>query len=278
MSTNINFQINVNITNHRKPLKPLVKWSGGKGDEIKLFEKYIPANYNQYIEPFVGGGSVFFHLNPSKAVIADVHSELIDFYKAIKNGDRDHIRTFMENHPNNEETYYDVRNNMNYDTQLENAKRFYYLRKTCYRGMLRYNKQGKFNIPYGKYKTINFSDLENKDYDELFNRTEVLKKDFEYIFKNYNDTNNFVFLDPPYDSEFTDYGYCSFGKEEHKKLADYFKNTNNKCLMIIGKTKFIEELYNGYIVDQYKKNYRFKLHSGRVGDEINNIHLVIKNY
>jgi DNA adenine methylase len=87
-----------------------------------------------------------------------------------------------------------------------------------------------------------------------------------------------MFLDPPYDSEFTDYGYCKFGKEEQIKLADLFKQTKIKCLMIIGKTPFIEDLYKDYIVDEYDKKYRFKLYAGRVGDEINTKHLVIKNY
>ena len=87
-----------------------------------------------------------------------------------------------------------------------------------------------------------------------------------------------MFLDPPYDSEFTDYGYCKFGKEEHKKLADLFKSTSIKCLLVIGKTDFIVSLYKDYIVDEYDKKYRFKLHSGRVGDEINTKHLIIKNY
>ena len=92
------------------------------------------------------------------------------------------------------------------------------------------------------------------------------------------DENNFMFLDPPYDSEFTDYGYCQFGKKEQEKLALLFKNTKIKCLMIIGKTKFIEELYNGYIVDEYEKKYRFNLYANRIGDEINTKHLIIKNY
>jgi len=107
---------------------------------------------------------------------------------------------------------------------------------------------------------------------------EIYNKDFSYIFKKYNDENNFMFLDPPYDSKFTDYGYCQFGKEEHKKLFDYFQKTKNKCLLIIGKTDFIEDLYKKYIVDKYEKKYRFKIHSGRVGNEINNIHLIIKNF
>lgn len=219
-------------------LKPLVKWSGGKGDEIKLFEKYIPK-YKTYIEPFVGGGALFFHLNPKKAVINDIHPELIKFYKEIKNGNASKIYKFMKEHDNDEETYYEVRDEMETKTDLDIAKRFYYLRKTCFRGMLRYNKDGKFNIPFGKYKTINFSDLRNENYEKLLKRTEIKNCDFEEIFKKYNSDDNFVFLDPPYDSEFTDYGYCQFGKDYHKKLAKLFKETKNNCLMVIGKTEFI---------------------------------------
>ena len=258
-------------------LLPIIKWSGGKKDEIKNFIDYIPKTYDTYLEPFIGGGAVYFHINPKKAVINDLHTELIDFYKSIKNGDSDKIYKFMEEHPNQEDIYYKVRS-YKPNNQLENAQRFYYLRKTCFRGMLRYNSKGEFNIPYGRYKNFNFEDIKNKKYEKLLKNTEVLNKDFKYIFDNYNSKDNFMFLDPPYDSEFTDYGYCTFGKEEHKKLAKCFKETNIKCLMIIGKTKFISELYNGYIVGEYNKNYRFKLHSGRVGDEINTKHLIIMNY
>lgn len=262
----------------RPHLKPLIKWSGGKSDEIKMFEKYFPQKYNTYIEPFIGGGSVYFYLNPTKAVINDVHVELIDLYRSIGEGKMSEIYEFMKNTPNDETVYYDVRDKMEIHSQLDNAKRFYYQRKTCFRGMLRYNKQGKFNIPFGKYKTINFNDLTNKLYEELLSRTEILNKDYEFIFQNYNDENNFMFLDPPYDSEFTDYGYCQFGKEHQIKLAELFKTTKIKCLMVIGKTKFIEELYAGYIVGEYDKKYKFKLYDNRVGDEINTKHLIIKNY
>jgi DNA adenine methylase len=259
-------------------LKPIVKWSGGKSDEIKMFEKYFPEHYDKYIEPFVGGGSVYFYLNPKSAVISDVHTELIDMYKSIGEGKMSEIHDFMKVTPNDEETYYKVRDEMDIKTPLDNAKRFYYQRKTCFRGMLRYNKNGKFNIPFGRYKTINYSDLENKAYEQLLGRTEILNKGFEHIFENYNSENNFMFLDPPYDSEFTDYGYCQFGKKEQEKLAELFKSTKIKCLMVIGKTKFIEDLYKDYIVDEYDKKYKFKLYDNRVGDEINTKHLVIKNY
>tara|TARA_B100000902_G_C27287477_1_gene905219 strand:+ start:367 stop:1170 length:804 start_codon:yes stop_codon:yes gene_type:complete len=264
-------------TSENMKLKPIIKWSGGKKDEIERFQEYIPE-YETYIEPFIGGGSLYFHLNPEKAVISDVHNELIDFYTCIKNGLSNEIYQFMEEHPNEEKTYYEVRNEMNIENQLDRAKQFYYLRKTCYRGMLRYNKKGGFNIPYGRYKNCNFEDLKDENYEKLLKNTEIFKCGFEDIFNKYNDEKNFVFLDPPYDSEFTDYGYCSFGKEEHKKLAQCFKETKNKCLMIIGKTDFIQELYKDYIVDEYDKKYKFRLHSGRVGNEINTVHLVIKNY
>jgi DNA adenine methylase len=261
-----------------KQLKPLVKWSGGKGDEIKQFEKYFPSEYDTYIEPFIGGGSVYFYLAPKKSVISDVHSELIDFYQCIGDGKSKEIYDFMVNTPNDEETYYKVRDKMTISSILDNAKRFYYQRKTCFRGMLRYNKEGKFNIPFGKYKTINYNEVVNPDYEDLLKHTEILNTSFEYIFEHYNDENNFMFLDPPYDSEFTDYGYCQFGKEQQKKLAQLFKETKIKCLMIIGKTKFIEELYKDYIVDEYDKKYKFKLYAGRIGSEINTKHLIIKNY
>lgn len=120
--------------------------------------------------------------------------------------------------------------------------------------------------------------MQNTNYTKIFEHTKIENLSFEQIFEKYNSDDNFMFLDPPYDSQFTDYGYCQFGKEQHKKLAQLFKETKNNCLMIIGKTDFICQLYDGYIVDEFDKKYRFKIHSGRVGDEINNKHLIITNY
>ncbi len=266
--------INENI-NH---LKPLVKWSGGKSDEIKFFEKYMPKDFDIYLEPFIGGGSVYFYLNPKKAVINDIHKDLIDLYRCIANGKNKDIYDFMKNNNNDETTYYKIRDEMLINDDLDNAKRFYYLRKTCFRGMLRYNKNGKFNIPFGKYKSINYNELLNDNYEKLLQKTIILNENFDYVFQNYNNENNFMFLDPPYDSEFTNYGYCEFGRKEHIKLAELFKQTKIKCLMIIGKTDFIENLYKDYIIDEYSKNYKFKLYGNRIGDEINTKHLIIKNY
>lgn len=143
---------------------------------------------------------------------------------------------------------------------------------------MRYNKSGKFNIPFGRYKSVNYNELLNLEYEKVLKRTEIINTGFETIFAKYNNERNFMFLDPPYDSEFTDYGYCQFGRDEQLKLAKCFKETKIRCLMVIGKTPFIEELYKDYIVEEYDKKYKFKLYGGRVGDEINTKHLIIKNY
>jgi DNA adenine methylase len=259
-------------------MKPIVKWSGGKGDEISQFSNLIPE-HELYVEPFVGGGALFFHLEPTNSVLSDVHSELVDFYRALRDGNGKEIHAFMEEHPNDADTYYRVRDEMEVETPLDNAKRFYYLRKTCYRGMLRYNKKGKFNIPFGRYKTVNYEEVKNDGYRRALGGASVLNESFEKVFELHGqDPNAFFFLDPPYDSEFTDYGYCSFGKDEHRKLAECFKEAKAKCMIVIGKTPFIEELYGDYIKHEYPKKYRFKLHSNRVGDEINTNHVVITNY
>ena len=263
-------------------LKPLVKWVGGKGTEISRFEKYIPHTFETYVEPFAGAASLYFHLNrhDKPNVLNDVHTELMDFYRAMKNGQAHEIVRFMDTHPNDEETYYNVRDrNTSTPTSLENAKRFYYLRRTCYRGMLRYSKRiGKFNVPFGRNKTCTYhKKLTNPAYTTLLRHTELLNTSFEHCFvERYNRPDTFCFLDPPYDTEFTDYGYCKFGKTHHIKLADCFKHTRMRCLMIIGDTPMTRALYAGYIVDEYPKQYRFKLHSGRVDQ--NTTHLVITNF
>lgn len=259
-------------------MKPLVKWSGGKTDEIEKIKPHIPQDYDTYLEPFVGGGAVYFDLKPHKAVINDIHPELANFYQQIKEGNGVRLYDILKDIKTDEENYYFMRDLFEPEDKLEEALKFYYLRKTCFRGMLRYNSSGKFNIPYGRYKTINIEDIKNKNYYDVMKNTEVLNKDFSYVFENYNNKDNFAFIDQPYDSVFTDYGYCEFKRDDQERLANCFKTTNIRCLMVVGETDYIKRLYDGYIVDTYPKKYKFKIHSGRVGDDINTNHLIIKNF
>ncbi|MFW6281230.1 MAG: DNA adenine methylase [bacterium] len=260
-------------------MKPIIKWSGGKSKEIKFFNSYYPENFKRFIEPFVGGGAVFFDLNfDGENVINDIHPNLINFYKQIKLGNSEEIYNLMSEYDNDEKTYYFIRDKFIPSNEIEQAFRFFYLRKTCFRGMLRYNKSGKFNIPFGRYKTFNYEILKEKEYENLLKKTDIMFGDVLKVFEKYNNEENFMFLDPPYDSVFTDYGYCKYEKRNHEELAKAFKETKNKCLMIIGETPFINDLYRDYIKTKFHKKYAFKIYNGRVGDEIDNYHLIITNY
>jgi len=259
-------------------MKPLCKWHGGKRTEIKIFKEFYPNSYTTYIEPFVGGGATYFDLNfEGNNVINDIHPELINFYDMIKLGNGQDIFNKTISWGVTESDYYKVRTYQPTDN-VEKAAKFYYLRKTCFRGMLRYNSKGEFNIPWGKYKNVDFTDIVDEKYVKLLERTEIYCKSYKEIFKNYNSPDNFVFLDPPYDSEFSNYGYDDFTRNSQIELSEIFKSTKNKCMLIISETPLIEELYSDYIRYKYPKKYAFKLYYGRIGDEINKNHLIITNY
>lgn len=272
-----------------KKLKPLCKWSGGKRDEIKMFSQFYPKKFKRYIEPFVGGAAVFFDLNfNGENVINDVHPELINFYKQIKLGHAKEIFDIVTSFGNSECDYYIVRGGgkkLPNDTKvfkpknkIEEAARFIYLRRSCYRGMIRYNNDGGFNVPWGRYKTLNFNDLLIPEYTELLKNTEIMEGDYKLVFEKYNSSDNFYFIDQPYDSTFNDYGGDDFSRENQIELFEKFSNSNSKCLMVVGDSEFIRELYGNYIKFEYPKKYAFKIHSGRIGNEINVNHLVITNY
>lgn len=259
-------------------MKPIIKWSGGKRKELEILKSWYPTKWKLYVEPFAGGASAFFDLEPKKAILSDTHKELINFYVQLKKGNGQIIHKLMSKYKNNEEDYYFIRDQFQPKNDIEKAFVFFYLRKTCYRGMLRYNSNGKFNIPFGRYKTYSYDELLNQKYVNIFKNTQILVEDFNFIFERFNNKNNFFFLDPPYDCVFKKYGANQFGRREHEQLANWFKTTKNKCLLVISETDFIKKLYEGYIKTKYKKNYAFKIHSGRVSQNINKNHLVIVNY
>lgn len=273
----------------RTSLKPMCKWSGGKRNEISLFKEYYPKKFDRFIEPFAGGAATFFDLNfDGLNVINDIHPDLINFYQQVSLGYAEQIYDLVTSFGQGEKEYYIVRGGGKKLTNgeipftpknnIEKAAQFYYLRKTCFRGMLRYNANGEFNIPWGKYKKVTFEELKNKEYTDLLSRTDIMIGDYVKVFEKYNSKNNFCFIDQPYDSVFNDYGFDNFTRTKQIELSELFKTTENQCLMVVGGSDFIRELYDGYIKFEYPKKYAFKIHSGRVGDEINVNHLVITNY
>jgi DNA adenine methylase len=254
-------------------MEPMYKWVGGKAKEIKDFGSYIP-NFKRYVEPFFGGGSLYFHLKPEQAILNDLNKEIVNFYDLIKAGQGSAIKAHIEtNYANTEQDYYRVRSLVT-TTPLESAARFFYLRKTSFRGIYRENKKGQFNVPYGNYKKMDLSCLTDEKYKDLLSNTVFLNGDFSLVFNNLN-ADDFVFLDPPYDETFSDYHSSGFGSTEHKKLADLFKQTPAKCMLIIKETEFINELYDGYIKASYGKKYSVTTGHKTIDDTK---HLIITNF
>jgi DNA adenine methylase len=257
-------------------LKPLFKWAGSKYSEIPSFCNFFPENFDKYIEPFVGGGSVFFHINKPNSIICDNNVELINFYKQLANGNAEKIAKLCESFGENEDDYYRMRDDYVATNDLDRAAKYFYILKTCYRGMTRYNKKGKFNIPWGRYKNVNFREIISDEHEKLLKSTTIISGNYSQAMEHATE-NSFAFFDPPYDSEFKNY-FLPFGKEEHIKLADDFKNSKCCSMMVIAKTEFINSLYKDYIIHEYDKSYRFRITKKRVAKEQLEVkHLVIVN-
>ena len=283
-------------------MRPMIKYRGGKSREIPHIMEYIPWFTGRYIEPFFGGGALFFFLEPQRAIVNDVNSKLMEFYRGVRDDfttlrkeldevellydeNRQHFDALKSLHPHervedkNEELYYRLRNMFNAKAEKEysDALLYYYINKAAYSGMIRYNACGEYNVPYGRYKHLNTKSV-TLFHSELLQRAELYNVDYSNIF-NMCKEDDFVFLDPPYDCVFSDYGNeeykDGFGEESHKKLANDFANLPCKALMVIGRTALTEELYKGYIVGEYEKNY-----SVNIRNRFKSVaqHIVIANY
>lgn len=279
--------------------KPIIKYRGGKHKELPYFERYIPSKINTYYEPFLGGGAVYFYLAPQKAYLADVNDNLIHFYNDLKinfdivkhelsslqsiyETNRHDFEELKKSHQDehvkdkNDSLYYSIRDMYNgiIPSQYRYATLYYFINKTAYSGMVRYNSKGKFNVPYGRYKNFNTSLLTN-NHRKLLDRGRFNCESYENSF-NLAKSDDFIFLDPPYDTTFSDYGNKKdFGETEHRKLAEDFKQLSAPALMVIADTPLIRELYSDYIRDIYAKNYSVNIRN-RFNSKA--LHLVITNY
>jgi len=151
--------------------KSFLKWAGGKHWLVNNESNRFPKQFNKYIEPFLGGGAVFFHIAPKEAIISDINTELIDTYIAVRD-EFDLVFQELINHQenNSKEYYYSVRD-CNPEEAYLRAARMIYLNKTCFNGIYRVNKAGRFNVPYGSERSLNF----NKE--KLNNVSNILKND-----------------------------------------------------------------------------------------------------
>ena len=283
-------------------MNPMLKYRGGKSREIPMFQKYIPSSYSTYIEPFLGGGAVFFHLEPERAIVNDVNSRLISFYECVRNHydemrvELDQLQEIYEANqaeykalkarfpeervPNaNETLYYRIRDMYNHkiDPEYLDGVLYFFINKTAYSGMIRYNSNGEYNVPFGRYPNLN-TKMITAEHSQLLQQAELSKDDYSTIFAKAC-SDDFMFLDPPYDCVFNDYGNIDmmngFDEQQHRRLASDFRNLSCKALMVIGKTPLTEELYGKYIKDEYCKNYAVNIRNRFKNDAK---HIIVTNY
>jgi len=386
-------QINASLNNYLKAnrLEPLVKWAGGKEQELKYIIPNLPYTFENYYEPFVGGGSVYTSIKAKKYFINDKSHELIDLYKIIGSEQAPHFFEAVEEIIHNwnvlgeialkneaffintykefasglkskevlsNKIYEFILNNskafnglfssyFNFNTEnfLEEIKRnlvrktsrmfvlerekgrlcdndildnietalksafymhfrhiynfhskyeinkpsytaiFLFIRNYAYSGMFRYNSSGEFNVPYGgiAYNRKNFKKkieyLKSKKLKQLLLKTKIENTDFEDFFKqNQPNENDFIFLDPPYDTEFSTYALNDFDKDDQKRLANYLiYDCKAKWMLIIKNTEFILNLYSqeGIRISAFDKTY---LVSFMNRNKKETEHLMITNY
>ena len=258
--------------------KPIMKWAGGKTQMLSDIMPKIPKKYGKYIEPFIGGGALFFALNPDKAIIADRNPELINMYQQVA----DNVETvisYLKKYKNTKEDFYEVRSLDWLKLKKEEAAaRMIYLNKTCFNGLYRVNKKGQFNVPFGKYKAPNFCDEE-----VLYAASDVLKKatiecgDYLSVLKKYAEPGDFIFLDPPYlpiseYSDFKRYTKEQFYEEDHIELAKEVKRLQELgCYVILTNSNhpLVHELYADYKIEVIQtKRYISCNGSKRKGEDI----------
>lgn len=242
------------ILQKKASTKPFLKWVGGKRQLIKELEKYTPSDYNKYIEPFVGGGAFFFHLNPKKAIISDSNKELITTYKAVRDSVEEIIK-ILRNYKNEETFFYEIRSlkPSNLDVN-ERAARLIYLNKTCFNGLYRVNKKGEFNVPYGKRKSRFLNDEQLRDTSDFLKNVEIIHGDYLETLKNYAKKGDFIFLDPPYYpvgkySDFKRYTKEFFYEDNHVALKEEFDRlVRMGCNVLLTNSDhpFIHELFEEY--------------------------------
>lgn len=222
-------------------LKPPLKWAGGKRWQVPhLLPIWGPHSHRRLVEPFCGGLAVTLGLMPHQALLNDINPHLINFYRWLKRG-------LPTNVPmrNSQKLYYSQRETFNLlltkgqDNSPEAAQLFFYLNRTGYNGLCRFNRRGHFNVPYGRYKRINY-EKPFESYRTAFAEWEFTSCDFEDLRLQPSD---FIYADPPYDVEFTQYSRDGFTWEDQVRTAHWLASHPGPVVLSNQATTRIVRLY-----------------------------------
>lgn len=270
---------------------PFVKWVGGKRQIMSSITKLMPKNIKdyKYIEPFIGGGAVLFHLQPKNGIINDFNEELINTYQVIKNN-LDELIEDLKTHENTSEYFYDIRSldredNFEELSKVKRASRVLYLNKTCFNGLYRVNNAGEFNAPFGRYKNpniVNEPTLKAVSNYLNSNNVKILTGDYSEALK-LADENSFVYLDPPYHpisegSNFTGYvqgGFNMYDQVDLRVACDELNKKGIKFLLSNSASPFILDQYKGYNIEIVKAKRAINSNGSKRGDVDE---VLIRNY
>ncbi len=299
--------------------KPFLKWAGGKAQLLGEFQKRIPQSIlrsgtiERYVEPFLGGGAMFFFLKSNFTVnesfLFDINRELIVGYEVLKNDHEALIKKLAnleekylnENNKEREKIFYDIRKLYN-DQMLEfdfkgynmewikRATYLIFLNKTCFNGLFRQNKKGEFNVPFGRYKNPTICDEKNIiQVNHALKNTKIINGDFS-VSESYITKNTFVYLDPPYrpissSSSFTSYAKEGFDDADQIRLSEFFQKIAQKgaYLMLSNSDpkniniddEFFDNLYTDYFIERVPAKRSINCDASKRG-EINE--LIVRNY
>ncbi len=290
-------------------ITPFLKWAGGKRQLLPVIRAYLPEEFKsktikRFIEPFVGGGAVFFYLIQryefQQVVLNDYNKELINLYLVVKN-DIDLLvkeleiisEEYLALNEKDRKTYYlTIREKYNSakNNSIKKAVYLMFLNKTCFNGLYRVNKKNQFNVPHGRYKNPTILNEGNlRGASRLLQNTDIFAEDFEHI-REHVDDKTFVYFDPPYrplnaSSSFTSYSNNEFNDEEQVRLANFFYDLDKKGAKLMlsnsdpkntdREDNFFDELYNGFNIYRVGAKRSINSNSDKRGEITE---LLITNY
>lgn len=256
----------------------MLKWAGGKTQLLDELLAKTPKKFGRYIEPFFGGGALFFALKPVGAVIADSNPELVNLYRAVADDVEDIIER-LARYQNTEEAFYATRGlDWTGLSPTEAAARTIFLNRTCFNGLYRVNRKGQFNVPFGRYKNPRILDEEAlRAASMLLQETTIIHGDYKDVLKKHALPGDFVFLDPPYlpisaYADFKRYTKEQFYEEDHVELANEVKRLHDLgCHVVLTNSNhpLVHELYSRFEREVVKtRRYISCNGKGRAGEDV----------
>jgi DNA adenine methylase len=273
----------MSTSNRLQAAKPFLKWAGGKGQLLHSLTPLIPTEFNDYFEPFLGGGAMFFYLInqnliQKKAYLSDINADLINVYKCLQVNAKLVLTKLLYhkvNYMKDRTKYYYTLRGTRFDDEFERAAQFVTLNKTCYNGLYRVNRTGMFNVPMGRYKRPSIFDPSNlESVSAALNVVDVKIEctDYRNILQKAS-KGDFVYLDPPFSpmsktSNFTAYTAEGFDARDQTNLAKIFSSLNNrKCLVVLSNsdTELVRELYEKFEITTVPTRRSINCNSRRRG-------------